>query len=184
MLTRQLVKSFATSHANNLSFAGNVLSFNKVDLPASPCTVHLVSDWFIALHSLVRAGPLGATLSPVLRAPGGGQCARRVGRDGSPVGSCAIERQYRDRQSSWWPAYHGEGENMADDLGWFVGVDSASETHQVPWRKRRPASKPRRLRRRRRPRKPSLPRSYFKQKSAPLLRLTGHGTIDHVNMLT
>jgi hypothetical protein len=47
------------------------------------------------------------------------------------VGSCAFERKYSDRQSSWWPAYHGEGENMADDLRWFVGVDWASETHQA-----------------------------------------------------
>jgi hypothetical protein len=45
---------------------------------APPCTVHLVSDWFIALHSLARAGPLGATLSPL--------CFEHLGGTSAPAG--------------------------------------------------------------------------------------------------
>jgi hypothetical protein len=48
-----------------------------------------------------RAGPPGATsVVSVIRNTASGHVPRRVGHDGCPVGSRAIERQYRNRQAS------------------------------------------------------------------------------------
>src|SRR3954463_12323592 len=61
-----------------------------------------------------------------------GHVPRRVGRDACPVGSRALERQYRDRQTSWRLVSSRRARIMADGtVSWFVGVDWGSEKHQV-----------------------------------------------------
>src|SRR3954452_13147950 len=61
-----------------------------------------------------------------------GHVPRRVGRDACPVGSRALERQYRDRQTSWRLVSFRRARIMADvTVSWFVGVDWGSEKHQV-----------------------------------------------------
>ena len=48
-----------------------------------------------------RAGPRGAaSVVSVLRSTASGHVPRRVGHGGCPVGSRAIERQYRNRQAA------------------------------------------------------------------------------------
>src|SRR4051812_50071110 len=60
-----------------------------------------------------------------------GLVPRRVGHDAGPVGSRALERQYRDRPASWRLVSSG-GRIMADGVvSWFAGVDWGSERHQV-----------------------------------------------------
>ena len=58
---------------------------------------------------------------------------RRVGHDGCPVGSCAIERQYGEGNASRRPVCckQGEGTMIQEAVAWFVGVDWGSEKHQV-----------------------------------------------------
>src|SRR3954462_6913667 len=61
-----------------------------------------------------------------------GHVPRRVGRDAGPVGSRPLERQYRDRQTSWRLVSSRRARIMADGtVSWFVGVDWGSEKHQV-----------------------------------------------------
>src|SRR3982750_3929740 len=61
-----------------------------------------------------------------------GHVPRRVGRDAGPVGSRALERQYRDRPASWRLVSSRRARIMADGtVSWFVGVDWGSEKHQV-----------------------------------------------------
>src|SRR3954449_1581442 len=61
-----------------------------------------------------------------------GHVPRRVGRDACPVGSRALERPYRDRQTSWRLVSSRRARIMADGtVSWFVGVDWGSEKHQV-----------------------------------------------------
>src|SRR4051812_50203364 len=61
-----------------------------------------------------------------------GHVPRRVGRDACPVRSRALERPYRDRQTSWRLVSSRRARIMADGtVSWFVGVDWGSEKHQV-----------------------------------------------------
>src|SRR4051812_28448731 len=61
-----------------------------------------------------------------------GHVPRWAGHDGGPVGSRAIERQYRDRQAVVVARVTWEVRTMTNGMRrWFAGVDWGSEKHQV-----------------------------------------------------
>src|ERR1700752_3294734 len=66
--------------------------------------------------------PLSATV---------GRVPRRVGHDGCPVGSRALERQYRIGRRRDGPCDWGGNVMSEEAFAWFVGVDWGSEKHQV-----------------------------------------------------
>src|SRR3954469_20409384 len=79
-----------------------------------------------------RARSAGATRVHPCLEHHDGHVPRRVGRDAGPVGSRALERQYRDRPASWRLVSSRRARIMADGtVSWFVGVDWGSEKHQV-----------------------------------------------------
>src|SRR6187200_1977145 len=102
-------------------------------MPLGPSTLYHLRRLVSGVMLSRRVHPLGATSRPP-RASSTmmGHVPRRVGHDGCPVGSCAIERQYRDRQASWRPVCGiGEDRMVEERIAWFAGVDWGSERHQA-----------------------------------------------------
>src|SRR5208337_4515174 len=61
----------------------------------------------------------------------GGCVPRRVGRDASPVGSCAWSASTGIDRHRGGPSKNSGGSVMSTDVRFFGGIDWASETHQV-----------------------------------------------------
>jgi hypothetical protein len=80
-----------------------------------------------------RAGLPGVARESCVLSTWNGPAPRQVGRDGSPVGGCAssastgIDARCGGPDVSdarGWPS-------MAEEIEWFVGIDWASQSHQV-----------------------------------------------------
>jgi hypothetical protein len=103
----------------------------------SPCTLQCVHKPVSLLDWRDRASLTRATHCPLCFEHLGGRVPRRVGRDASPVGSCAESASTRNDARRGSPARRTGGV-MTDDTRWFVGIDRASQTHQsLPDRCRR-----------------------------------------------
>src|SRR6266478_473158 len=70
---------------------------------------------------------------PVFLSTWSGPAPRQVGRHGSPVGGCASSASTgidARRGGPGWSDARG-GPSMAEEIAWFVGIDWASQSHQV-----------------------------------------------------
>ena len=62
--------------------------------------VPLARAWLACRKLARRADPPGATVAILCLKHPARHVPRRIGHDGCPVGSCALERQYKERQAS------------------------------------------------------------------------------------
>src|SRR3954451_22431442 len=100
---------------------------------SNPCTLQS-GHWLVGIVDWPnRAGLPGVARESCVLSTWSGPAPRQVGRDGSPVGGCASSASTGIDARCGGPDVSNarEGLSMAEEVEWFVGIDWASQSHQV-----------------------------------------------------
>src|SRR6266404_2299831 len=100
---------------------------------SNPCTLQS-GYWLVGIVDWPdRAGLPGVARESCVLSTSRGPAPRQVGRDGSPVGGCASSASTGIDARRGGPDVSDAREvlNMAEEVEWFVGIDWASQSHQV-----------------------------------------------------